>query len=56
MDLIPTLTAIIIVAALITIVFAVFSYAVFKLREHRSPDRLRKESGKRKFFKKFSLN
>jgi len=56
MDLIPKLSAIIIIAVLVTILIAVFSYIVFKMREHRSPDRLRRESEKRKFFKRFSLN
>lgn len=56
MDLIPTLSAVIIIATLVTAIIALFTYAVFKLREQRSPERLRKEMGKRKFFKKYTLN
>ena len=55
MDLIPTLSAVIVIATLATVMIAVFTYAVFKLRERRSPEALKKRMEKRKFFKKFQL-
>ena len=53
MDLIPTLSAIIIIAVIATIALAVFYYAAFKLRERRVP--ARDASKTRKFFKRFTL-
>jgi hypothetical protein len=53
MDLIPTLSAIIVIAVIITVALAIFTYAIFKLREQRSPERLRKQMEQRKFFKRY---
>jgi len=55
MDLIPTLSAIIIIAVIATIALAVFYYAAFKLRERRTPARQRAEMEGRKYFRRFSL-
>ena len=56
MDIVPKLFFIILIAVLLTVIFASVTYAIFKLREHRSPERLRREMEKRRFFKKFSIN
>jgi heme/copper-type cytochrome/quinol oxidase subunit 2 len=37
MDLVPYLSTVILIATIATIVFAVLSYAVFKLRDRRRP-------------------
>jgi len=56
MDIVPKLFFIILIAVLVTVIFAVVIYAVYKLREHRAPDKLRREMEKRKFFKKYTTN
>ena len=37
MDLIPYLSAVILIATIATLLLAVFSYAAFKMRNHRKP-------------------
>jgi len=53
MDLIPTLSAIIIIAVIATIALAVFYYAAFKLRERRTP--AQENSRGKRFFKRFNI-
>ncbi len=53
MDLIPYLSAIILIATITTIVLATFSYAAFKLRNKRRP----KDSGERPvYFQRIRLD
>ncbi len=55
MDLIPVLTTVILIAIIAVCLLALFTYAIFKLREQRSPERIRNKMEKRKFFKKFVM-
>ena len=52
MDLIPYLSAIILIATITTIVLATFSYAAFKLRDRRRPKR---DAAGPVFFRSFEL-
>lgn len=52
MDLVPYLSALILIATIATVVLAVFSYAAFKLRNRRRP---KGTAEKPVFFRRFRL-
>ena len=61
MDIIPLLSTIIVVATLVTIIFAVASYAIFKVRERRQARATRgvvngKLVGEPQFFRTFKVS
>ncbi len=53
MELVPYLSAVILIATIATVVLAVFSYAAFKLRNRRRP---RASDEAPVFFRRFRLN
>jgi len=55
MDLIPILSLVIVVAILVTVIYAVATYTAFKLRERRSPERLKEGLKKRTYFRKYTV-
>lgn len=52
MDLVPYLSAVILIATIATIVLAIFSYAAFKLRDKRKP---RKQPPAPVFFQRYRV-
>lgn len=53
MDVVPYLSALILIATIATVVLAIFSYAAFKLRNRRRP---RSSDEKPVFFRRFRLD
>jgi hypothetical protein len=52
-DLVPYLSAIILIATIATLVLAIFSYAAFKLRNRRRPGKLKERPV---FFQRVTLD
>jgi hypothetical protein len=52
MDMVPFLSAVIVVATIATIILAIFSYAAFKVRNRRRPAKMEERP---EFFRRFEF-